>query len=84
MAHPSRATRVGCGHYTVLPVWASRAHGVEDDEEEEAEEDQYVLTSVPSRAGFTKFDFIARRWEALAPLGLADWGCAAAVLGLAT
>jgi hypothetical protein len=24
-----------------LPVWALRAHGVEDDEEEEAEEDQY-------------------------------------------
>ncbi len=30
---------------------------------------------------FLQFDFIARRWEALAPMGMVDWGCAAAVLG---
>jgi len=56
MAHPSRATRVGCGHYTVLPVWASRAHGVEDDEEEEAEEDRWPTLGQALRHSIASLD----------------------------
>ena len=39
------------------------------------------MSRAATSSTFHRYDFVSSRWEAMAPMAMADWGCVAAVLG---